>query len=267
MNKKIIGSAIVGAATIGALTLGVMSTTIIEQGHTGVVFSLGDGVQDTTLDQGLRFIAPWHRVTSFPTSLENARVETFNVITRDGKPLELDMTYNFSVRADAVSDVFVKFRGQSIETIVDTWLQDMAQQSALRVFARYSVMDVFQNLPRIQADIFEEMRDTVADYGFFIQNVIVQAPSMDQNTADAVQEVVNAQQILERMNIELQQAEVEAETLRIQAEAEKTANKLLEQSLTPELIQYKMLDRWNGELPLVTSDSGFMMDFSSLLGE
>jgi regulator of protease activity HflC (stomatin/prohibitin superfamily) len=46
------------------------------------------------------------------------------------------------------------------------------------------------------------------------------------------------------------QAEGEASATLTRAKAQAEANKLLSQSLTPELIRYQQLQRWDGKLPL-----------------
>ena len=53
-------------------------------------------------------------------------------------------------------------------------------------------------------------------------------------------------------------AEAEAEALKIRAEAEAEANRTIAASLTPEIIENKKLEKWNGELPKVTGGNAFV---------
>ena len=46
-------------------------------------------------------------------------------------------------------------------------------------------------------------------------------------------------------------AEGEAQAILTKAEAQAEANKLLEKSLTPEVLEQKKIDKWNGEYPSV----------------
>lgn len=99
----------------------------------------------------------------------------------------------------------------------------------------------------------------------------------DDETRAAVQKKVNAQQDLELAKIEQQTANVNAEKEKevaitkanqeketaqinaeaklIEAQAQADANRLISQSLTPELIQQQMYEKWNGQLPTVQSGS------------
>ncbi len=100
---------------------------------------------------------------------------------------------------------------------------------------------------------------------------------MDEETAQAIQKKVTAQQELELANIEAQTAKVQAEkdkqvaeiateqaiveanaaaeVVRIQAEAEANANIVIARSLTPELIEKLKYEQWDGQLPTVSSNA------------
>ena len=86
---------------------------------------------------------------------------------------------------------------------------------------------------------------------------------LEQARVKAEQDKVEAQGHAQALQA---QAEGEAQATRIRAEAQSEANSLLAQSLTPELIRYQQLQRWNGRLP-VFSGSGAtpLIDLSALV--
>ena len=88
----------------------------------------------------------------------------------------------------------------------------------------------------------------------------------DEQTKEAIQKVVNAQNVYEQAKIEKQTAEVEAEKARIQAkgkadaalieaEGQAQANAKLQQSLTESVLQQRAIEKWNGTFPQVMSNS------------
>ena len=122
-------------------------------------------------------------------------------------------------------------------------------------------------------------------YGIIIDTVNFTDISVDAETAAAIQKKVTAQQELELANIEAQtakvqaekdrevaliqaqkdkeaaeiqaqtdiiEAEAEAEVVRIAAEAEATANRQIAASLTPELIEKIKYEQWDGKMPTVS---------------
>lgn len=52
----------------------------------------------------------------------------------------------------------------------------------------------------------------------------------------------------------IEAARGEAESIRLRAEAQAAANEKLARSLTPSLVQYTALQKWNGELPKFTGN-------------
>jgi regulator of protease activity HflC (stomatin/prohibitin superfamily) len=61
------------------------------------------------------------------------------------------------------------------------------------------------------------------------------------------------------------QAEGDAQAILTKAKAQAEANELLAKSLTPPLIQYEGLQRWDGRLPLFTGGGGTpLIDVSRL---
>ena len=57
-------------------------------------------------------------------------------------------------------------------------------------------------------------------------------------------------------------AQGNAEAAIIAAEGEKKANDILNKSLNETIIKNKAVDKWNGELPKVTSGEGVLIDIT-----
>ena len=66
--------------------------------------------------------------------------------------------------------------------------------------------------------------------------------------------------------VKLTEAQADADAKRIQANAEAEANKVIQESLTDEVLKDKMIDKWNGELPKVSGDNDMMLDVSGIMG-
>ncbi len=253
--KAVAGMAIVFIAVLSIIVLSFMSVKVISQGHAGVVYSRSDGIQEETLGQGWRIVSPLHRVTEYPISTETVKVSEFSVQTKDGKPLTIELSYDYMNELEKLPYIYNKFKGQKSEVIQDGWLQTRIKKSALVVFSDYTVLDVFQNQGEINASIEKNFRESVEDHGFVVDSVTLGAPDPDEKTAESIQEVVNAQQELEKSEIKLKQAKIDAQTKIEDAEGEAEANKVVNKSLNDKLIQYNAIQKWNGELPAVTGES------------
>ncbi|MFP3324984.1 SPFH domain-containing protein, partial [Planococcus sp. SIMBA_160] len=115
--KKKMGAIIVGVGllVVGALT--AMSVTVIEQGHAGVVYNRSTGVEKETLGQGWHLVSPFKRVTEYPVSTETIQVKSFNVQTKDGKPLAVSLSYDYADDVEKLPKIYNKFKGQSPDVI------------------------------------------------------------------------------------------------------------------------------------------------------
>lgn len=62
-------------------------------------------------------------------------------------------------------------------------------------------------------------------------------------------------------------AEGEAEAIRVKAQAQAEANKLIAESLTPELIENEKIAKWDGKLPMVSGSDTVITDIGNIMNE
>ena len=248
-------------------------TCRINPGYAGVVYNMDGGIEGETLAQGFHVVAPWKHVTSYPISTEtvyytkgneNEKADhSINVNTKDGKQVNVSVTYTYHMDVEALPKVFEKFRGQKIEVIESGYMKNSMFEAVNNVTSQYSLMElVGDKRPDVNSKIFEKFRDSLSAYGIIIETFNLSDVVPDEATAQAIQNVVNAQNELERSKIEKERAEVEAETARIkakgesdaliiQAEGQSNANYKLQNSLSQNVIEQRRIDKWNGELPKI----------------
>lgn len=283
MENKGLGLAgilvVMGVALAGML----MCVTRIGPGYAGVIYNVDGGIEDETLSQGFHVVAPWKHVSEYPISTETVYYtknsvdgddkdkktdKSVNVNTKDGKQVNVSVTYAYHMDVEKLPTVYAKFRGQDIKAIESGYMKNALYEALNNVTSQYSLMElVGDKRPEINNKIFEAFRDELADYGIVIETFNLSDVVPDEATANAIQAVVNAQNALEQAKIEKQQAEVEAEKARvaakgkadaalIEAEGQAKANEKLQQSLTSGVLQQRAIEKWNGELPKIGGNSG-----------
>lgn len=207
--------------------------------------------------------------------------ESFNIPTSDGKTVRVNLEFSYRFDEDRVAETFTLFKGKSGEEIKNTFIKPKIIAWTQEVSANYPVTDIFgDKRTEINAELDVYLRDKFDKYGIIIDTVNFTDISVDAETAAAIQKKVNAQQELELANIEAQtakvqaekdkevaqiaaekaiiEAEAKAEATRIAAEAEADANAQIAASLTPELIDKIMYEKWNGELPTVSGSNAIV---------
>ena len=300
MRKSLGG---IATAVIIALVVIVLfvCTVRIPAGYVGVVYNMNGGISDRTLTQGFHVISPTQNVTTYSIGIEQSYLtaskdgdsnddESFEVPSNDGKGLTVDMTFPYRYDADRVADTFTRFKGQSGKDVKNSFIKPNIMSWTKEVTAKYSVIDLLgDKRATLNSELTDYLKQKFEPYGIVIESVSLINIDPDEETRSAVQKKVNAQQDLELAKIEQQTANVNAEKEKevaitkanqeketaqinaeaklIEAQAQADANRLISQSLTPELIRQQMYDKWDGKLPTVQAgnDSSVIVDTSDIL--
>lgn len=282
--SKIVGSIGIGFVFIVLLIFGYSCTYKVDPGYAGVIYSMDGGIENETLGQGFHIVAPWKKVIEYPISTEtvyyaksnNDGIErldnSINVNTKDGKQVNVSVTYAYHMDEVQLPSVFEKFRGQKSEVIEAGYMKNEMYQAINEVTSQYSLMElVGDKRPQINEAILNKFRNSLEPYGIVIETFNLSDVVPDEQTKEAIQAVVNAQNALEKAKVEKEQAEVDAEKARvaakgkadaelIEAEGTAAANAKLQESLTPLIVEQRKLDKWDGKLPgIVTGDSNLLI--------
>lgn len=256
----------------------------IGPGYAGVVYNVDGGIENETLSQGFHLVAPWKHVSEYPISTETVYYtknsvdgddkddkkvdKSVNVNTKDGKQVNVSITYAYHMDVEKLPAVYAKFRGQNIESIQNGYMKNAMYEALNNITSQYSLMElVGDKRPEINQKIFEAFRDDLEEYGIVIETFNLSDVVPDEATATAIQNVVNAQNALMQSRIEKEQAEVEAEKARvaakgkadaalIEAEGQAQANAKLQESLTENVLRQRAIEKWSGNLPQVSGNNG-----------
>ena len=282
--SKIIGSIGIGFVFIVLLIFGYSCTYKVDPGYAGVIYSMDGGIETETLGQGFHVVAPWKKVIEYPVSTETVyytknnddgdekKDNSINVNTKDGKQVNVSVTYAYHMDEVQLPSVFEKFRGQKSEVIEAGYMKNEMYQAINEITSQYSLMElVGDKRPQINEAILDKLRNSLEPYGIVIETFNLSEVVPDEQTKEAIQAVVNAQNALEKAKVEKEQAEVDAEKARvaakgkadaelIEAEGTAAANAKLQESLTPLIVEQRKLDKWDGKLPgIVAGNSNLLI--------
>lgn len=297
MGKGAIGAAVLGVGIAAAVVGGFVCSERIPAGYVGVVYNMSGGIDGEVLTQGWHLVAPTKKVTTYSIGIEQSYLsseekgdspkdESFSTPTSDGKSLTVDLEFSYKFDADKIADTFIMFKGQSGKEVKDTFIKPKMRAWTQEVTAKYPVTDVFgDKRQELNEALDVYLKEKFEPYGILIDTVNFTNISTDKETSAAIQKKVTAQQELELANIEAKTAKVEAEkekqvaevnaekkkieaegnaeATKIKAAAQAEANKEIAASLTPELIEKIKYDKWNGALPEVQGTSTPIIDMAN----
>lgn len=307
MSKGKIGAVVIGFIMVIGLVLCIMCMERVPTGHVGVVYNMNGGVDGEVLTQGWHLVSPTKKVTTYSIGIEQSYLtasskgdskndESFSTPTSDGKSLIVDLEFSYKFDEAKITETFTRFKGQSGEDVKNTFIKPKMIAWTQEVTAKYPVTDVFgDKRQELNEALDVYLKTKFEPYGIIIDTVNFTNIATDAETQAAIQKKVTAQQEMELAEIESktakiqaekdkevaliaaqkdkEKAEIEAEKLRIEAEgkaeaqkiaaeAEAEANRKIAQSLTPELIEKIKYEQWNGELPKVQGDTATIVDIT-----
>lgn len=297
--SKGFGAAVAAGAL--ALVVAVGAVVCVERvpvGHVGVVYST-NGVEKETLSQGWHLLSPLKKVANFPISQQQIVFSNdpgdYNEKEHDdwsidapanGGTVKINMTVNYNFMPDRVVELYNRFNGMDGESLVESRIQNSIVAYTKEVTPQFSVMDIYSDKKaEVNAAITEHLNSKLQDeYGINVVSALVIDVQLDDALMQKVQVKEQAKQDAEIAELEKQtamaeaetekvkaqaaadvaviQAQAEADAVKIAAEAEAEANRELAESLTPELIEMKKYEKWDGQLPTVTSDGSTIIDMN-----
>ncbi|QQR81575.1 MAG: hypothetical protein IPJ69_05550 [Deltaproteobacteria bacterium] len=271
------------------LLIGILSSySIISPGNTGVVFNMWTGSLRTA-SQGIVWRMPWiTRVQSYPTALrtytmvkrssEGSSVEddSIDLPTREGQHIRQDISVTYNTSEEQAAQVFRSFRGADVEEIESTFIRRTIITVAQNIAGQMSLSEVISSKRSDLQDAVQKMLEVeLQKMGFHLDKVNLGASHLPPSLETQMQQKMAAQQEAQQAEYELQKqemlakaavakAEGEGQAVLARATKEAEANKLLQSTLTPSIIQNKAIEKWNGVLPQVTSGATPILDMRAL---
>lgn len=262
-GKVIVGVVIVAALIGGVYTIKSMKK--VDTGNVGVVYSMSNGVQKETLSAGYHFINPFLKVKEFPISQQQLvlsnNASDYNQkehadwhvdAPANGGMVKLNMTVNYNFIAERVIDLYERFKGMDGEAIIDNMVQNQIIAYIKEVTPDFSVMDIYSTKrSEVSAAITEYLNKKLSkEYGINITSALIIDVQLDQALMEKIQAKEQAKQDAEKAELDKATAIAQADTDKVKAEAaaavevekakgEAEANRLISQSITPELIKMK----------------------------
>lgn len=265
MKKKIVAILIaVGVVAAGGYV--ALSGTYVGQGEVGVVYTAKSGVKEKTLAPGFHFVGPFAKVKDFPISQQQLVLsnnaadfnekklekDTHVDAPADGGMVKMNMTINYNFIPDRVTGLYEKFNGMDGDQIVESKVKNSILAYIKEVTPKFSVMDIYSTKrAEIGQEITKYLNEKLQEeYGMNISSALIIDVQLDKELQKKVQAKEQAKQDAEKAELDKQTALAQAETDKVKAEAEAAvaiekargqaeANRLLSESITPELIQMK----------------------------
>ncbi len=270
-----IGSGVAVVIIIASLVLG--SFTTIPAGHRGVVirFSAATG---RILDEGLQTKLPFlDSVVEMSVRTQKYEADS-SAVTNDLQDVSTTIALNWHLNPGMTAEVNKTLGLQFIDRIAAPAIQETIKQ----VTSKFNAEDLILRRDEVKNAIAESLSIRLAERGIITETLSITNFQFSATFTAAIeakvaaeQAVLEAQNTLERVKVEAQQreeqakgeanariaqAEGEAEYIRLVTDAQVAANEAIVESLTPEILQYILLDRLGEDIKVIVIPSGQGLD-------
>ena len=211
----------------------------------------------------------------------NETDQSITVTSSEGLGIEVDVALNFTLDAKKVPDIYSRWRDH-IENIEHKYIRQTIREGLQDTFAKYTAEELYSTKKETaRAEVEKFLSEKLTPFGFIISQFTINrieppaavitainakvamvqqaqqsAQEVKKKEAEAAQAVAVAKGKADAMKAE---AEGEASAITLRAEAQAKANKILADSVTPQLVEYEKALKWNGVLPQMTGGGAVPM--------
>lgn len=233
--------------------VGLNSFVIINPGEAGVLSVLGKA-QDGVLLEGLHFKPPFvAKVDIYDLTVQKFEVPAQSS-TKDLQDLSASFAINF--RLDPTQVVDIRRKQGTLQNIVSKIVAPQTQESFKIAAARRTVEEAITKRDELKQDFDTALNTRLEKYGILVLDTSVVDLAFSPEFSKAVEEKQIAEQRAQRAVYVAQEAEQEAEATVNRAKGQAESQRLLRETLTPELLQKQAIEKWDGHFPQVLGGNG-----------
>ena len=227
----------------------------IGPGQRGVLMTFG-AVHHGVLDPGLHLKAPFvQTVARMDVQVQNSQASE-TAASLDLQDVSTTVATNWHILpADAE---WVYQHVGSEQALMYKIIQPAISNAVKAVTAHYNAEDLIVQRDKVRGEIEAQIRSALRPFRVVVDAVNITDFHFSAEYAAAIEQKQVAQQRALQAQYELQRARVLAQQRVVEATAQSQAQKLLQLTLTPEIIQQQAIARWDGRLPEVVGGKGVL---------
>lgn len=261
----------------------------VEAGYVGVKVNLlgsNKGVDSEVLGVGRYWIGWNQELYKFPTFQQTAAwskpsdptAGAFQFQSKEGLSLSADVSMSYKIDPEKVHILFQTYR-RGLDEITDVYLYNSVRDTMVQYASSRTAENLYgEGKAAFIADVTAAVREKMKPVGIDIDYIaIVGNVWLPAQVKQAIDAKVQAGQLAAQRETEVATAKAEAEkavataegearsrkaiadanayVVLQEAKAQKQANEMLAKSITPELIEYNKMLRWDGKVPQVVGNN------------
>ena len=249
------------------------SFALVPAGHRGVALWWGS-VEKRIMGEGLNFKVPIaERVIKVDVKVQPHPFKEIDASSKEYQMVKMTGMMNFHIDPAYVNDLYQRVGLDFADKVIDPAFNDFVKE----VVPTYPIGEILPKREEIRQRAMKKLGDNLSRYHIIVDDIYFANIRFSPGYEGAVeakqvaqQQVETQRQVLAQREIEAQQkvatAKGEAESILVVAQGQAKANDALSRSISPILVQYKGIEKWNGILPQVSGGAVPFIDLGKIGG-
>lgn len=239
---------------------------IVGPGERGVVLNFG-AVQKDVLSEGLHFRVPvMQKVEKIDVRIHKSQTDAESV-SKDLQDTKSIIAINYHIVPDKANKVYQNIGINYKERIIDPAVQEVVKA----ITAKYTAVELITQREKIRGEIKDLLKSRLSIYDVLVDDFSIVNFRFSHQFEQAIEAKQTAEQLALKAQRDLDRIKIEAEQKVASARAEAESLRLQKENVTPQLIRLrqieaslKAIEKWDGRLPRITSNTIPFIDMKSL---
>lgn len=266
---------ITGVIVVFGLWFFFASIVVVDAGETGV-YSLFGKVRDNELRSGFHLVIPLAHVEKMSIRTEEYTMsivssegnktgdDSITALTKEGLSVGLDLTALYHLDENKASDVYKDLGTNYNEKII----RPIIRTAIRNIVAGYEAKEMYSSKREEAAQkIKDQVQSELETRGIVLEDMLLRDVRLPENLAKSIQEKLQAEQSTQKYDFLLQTERKEKERKRIEAEGQRDAQKIINESLSTNYLYYQYINTLKdrqGTIYVPTSPTTGMPTFKEL---
>ena len=212
----------------------------IQPGQRGVLFKrFGGGLdKEEVYKQGFHVIAPWNDMFVYNVqTMED--FEKMEVLSKNGLTIVVELSFRYQLEQDKVGYLHDEIGSKYLEKI----LRPEIRSATREVIGKYLPEELYSTKREtIQDEIFQRTSKAVAEKYITLDAILIREVELPQSLQEAIERKLREEQESLQYEFRLTKERKEAERRIIEAQAKADANRILNASLTSNILKDKGIE-------------------------
>jgi regulator of protease activity HflC (stomatin/prohibitin superfamily) len=226
------------------------------------------------MGEGLNFKVPIaERVIKVDVKVQPHPFKEIDASSKEYQMVKMTGMMNFHIDPAYVNDLYQKVGLDFADKVIDPAFNDFVKE----VVPTYPIGEILPKREEIRQRAMKKLGDNLSRYHIIVDDIYFANIRFSPGYEGAIeakqvaqQQVETQKQVLAQREIEAQQkvatSKGEAEAILVVAQGQAKANEALSRSISPILVQYKSVEKWNGILPQVSGGAVPIIDLGKMGG-